>query len=792
VDGVPHRIFISHAGRDRAWAEWARWHLESAGHPTGLDTVDWAPGTNFVEAMHKALHRDNPLLVLLSAAYLGSDRYTVDEWTARFAQRRRDPEAKLIPLRIDDVDLSGGLWAPIVVPSVFDLPSDQAVALLLDAVRRVVAPSPGGRSPTVPPAFPGRAAVSADGPRPPGSLPAVWNLARRNPGFTGRDEMLNRLHDKLSTGNRVTVHALHGTGGVGKTQLALEYAHRFAGEYDLVWWIPSEKPELIGDHLAALAQDPDLCLAPAGTSTPDSVRALRGHLRRTGRWLLIFDNAEAREHLTRWLPDGPGHLLITSRNPIWTGVAHEVDVDVFSRSESVALLSNHLPHLGEGDADRLAEALGDLPLAVAQAMELLAETRMPVDDYLTELADHVGELMSEGNPPAGYPLSLAATVTLTAGRLCDTDPAAGELLYLCARLGPEIIPADLFTAHPHLLPRPLEAVAQKPVAFRRTMAQLGRLGLARLTDAGPILHRLVQAVLRDTDPDRDTHRDIVEGLLVADQPDDGTHPQGWPRWSVLLPHILAVDPATTTNARLRVATSHAVWSVMARGEARTALALAEDLYQAWNRRYGPDERTTGDIAHVLAVAHSRVGHHQAARDLHEERFIRTRQLFGDDDLLTLNAAHGFAEALSALGDTDRSRRILEDTLARRRRILGEDHLYTLSSASSLATSLSRLGEHERARKLEEDTLARRRRVLGDDYPDTLVSANKLAVFLSRLGEYERAREMDQDTLARRRRVLGDRHPFTVTSAHNLADNLDALGRGAEADEVRRSFPPEEE
>jgi hypothetical protein len=278
VDDVPNprsaRIFISHTGRDRAWADWVRWHLETVGCQTELDSVDWPPGTNFIQAMDEALRRDNPMLVLLSAAYLDPDRYTTDEWTTRLAQRRKDPDAKMIPLRVDPVDLHRGLWSPIIVPDLFDLPPDHAITALLDAVRQVIDLATPGTLSAAPPIYPGRSTVSAiagAGPRPPGSLSAVWNVARRNPGFTGRNDILNRLHDTLIADSRVAVQALHGTGGVGKTQLALEYAHRFAGEYDLVWWIPAEQPELIGDQLAALANK--LHLATAGPSESNCDRA---------------------------------------------------------------------------------------------------------------------------------------------------------------------------------------------------------------------------------------------------------------------------------------------------------------------------------------------------------------------------------------------------------------------------------------------------------------------------------------------------------------------------------------
>jgi tetratricopeptide (TPR) repeat protein len=829
VDGVSDRIFISYTGRDRPWAEWARWHLEKAGHATELDSVDWVPGTNVIEAMNRALRRANPLLVLLSAAYLDPERLTTDEWTARMAQRRRDPAAKLIPLRVENVDLHDGLWAPIAVPDVFGLPPDRAVTLLLDAVRRVVDPAPAGALTTAAPAYPGRPAGGDPGPRPPGSLPPVWNLARRNPGFTGRDAMLNRLHDTLRGDSRVAVQALHGMGGVGKTQLALEYAHRFAGEYDIVWWIPAEQRELTGDHLAALAQDEQLCLVPAGTPTPDSMRALRAHLRQAGRWLLIFDNAEDRDHLAPWLPDGPGHLLITSRNPNWAGVAQPVDVDVFTRAESVALLRTSLPDIDEDTADRLADHLGDLPLAVGQALELLAETRMPVATYLSDLAAHTADLMRHGGPPAGYPLSLAATVSLTADRLRAADPAAGQLLDLCARLGPEPIPTDLFTGHPDPLPKPLQKVARKPVVFARTLALLGRYGLARLTDNGPILHRLVQSVVRDTDPRPDIHRAAVERLLVAAAPENPSDPRWWRRWSELLPHILATDPATTTNRELRDGASQAVWSLMARGDYRTALPLAEHLFQAWTLRHGPDDDSTLRAANHLAGIHFGLGHYQDAHDLGRDVFDRRRRLNGPNYPATLTAAGNLAATLSQLGDKEQARKLDQDTLTRMRRVLGdddletlrvatnlagrfydsgefeqarrldedtharhrrcfgEDHPGTLASAGNLARTLNELGDHELARALREDTLARCRRVLGNDHPETLRSVQDFTRALRHSGDYERARELDEDTLGRYRRLFGDDHPHTLDAADTLAYDLDVLGRHAEADSLREQF-----
>jgi hypothetical protein len=789
VDGVSMRILISHADRDRAWAEWARWHLGKAGYEIELDGVDWAPGTNVIEAMDRAVRRDNPVLALLSSAYLERERFTTDAWTARFAQRRRNPDAKLIPLRVEDVDLDGGLWAPLVVPDVFDLPPDEAVKVLMGAVRQVTASPPVGNPSAVPPTYPGRSVsgLAAGGPRPPGSLPPVWNLARRNAAFTGRDVMLNSLHATLVGGSRVAVQALHGLGGVGKTQLALEYAHRFAGEYELVWWIPSEQPELVGDHLAALAQE--LRLVVTETPTPEAVEALRRYLRGAGRWLLVFDNAEDRDHLAPWLPDGPGDLLITSRNPNWTGVAHPVDVDVFTRDESNSLLRVHLPHLGEADADRLAEALGDLPLAVGQAMDLLAETRMPVGDYLRDLAGHTAGLMREGRPLAGYPVSLAATVTLTADRLRAADPAAGHLLYLCSRLGPEPIPMDLFTARPDLLPDPLIAVARTSLAFGQVLAQLRRYGLCRLAETGPVLHRLVGAVLRDNDPDPALHRATVERLLVAARPDNGTDPRCWPRWTMLLPHILAADPATTDDPDLRAVANIAVWHLNERGEPEAALPLAQEFHQAWQERHGPDDDSALYSRNTLAAIHRHLGDVRQARDLDEENLARKRRLHGEDHRLTLVSASNLANDLFDLGEFARARELNEDTLARSRRVLGDDHPDTIRSMASLANDLFRIGDFRRARNLNQEALSRFRTVLGEDHPDTLRSARAVARDFRRIGLYRQGWILDEDTLARSRRVLGDNHPDTRDAAFVVFVGLFFRGRFIKAFKLLRQLLP---
>ena len=271
-------------------------------------------------------------------------------------------------------------------------------------------------------------------PQLPGGVSRVWNIPARNPGFTGRDALLEAVRKRLLAGDKAVVQALRGMGGVGKTQLATEYAHRFAEAYDLAWWVNSEQGGLIGDQFAALGFALGCVQAAAGTEVVRAV--VLAELRERNRWLLVFDNAENPADIAGWLPGGGGHVLITSRERTWAEIAAPLEVDVLSRDESVALLRDRIAGLEPADADRLADQLGDLPLAVAQAAGFMAETGTSAAQYLDLLRTQPGRLLDQAAPGSSYPRSLAAATRLAADRLDRDDPAAAQLASLCAFLAP--------------------------------------------------------------------------------------------------------------------------------------------------------------------------------------------------------------------------------------------------------------------------------------------------------------------------------------------------------------------
>jgi hypothetical protein len=523
-------FFISHAGRDTAWAEWLAWQLQETGYTVELDVWDWAPGEDFVARMEAALERTDRLLAVCSEAYFAS-AFAGAELRAAFAGHAV-ARGRIVPVLVEPVTLPR-LYATLIHLDLTGLDEATAAARLRARL--------AGIRPTGPPPFPHRVPAPSDRPGFAGALPGVWRVPARNPRFTGRDGMLTELRRRLGAREAtLVVQALYGLGGVGKTQLAIEYAHRFAADYDLVWWIDAEQPVLIPDQLSGLAARLDL---PPGPTVADTVERLLAELRHRAGWLLIFDNAERPQDVAAYQPGGAGHVLITSRFPGWGALGGRLEVDVLARAETVALLRARIPTLSEELADKLAAELGDLPLAAAQAAGYLEQTDLPAADYLRRFRARRVTLLARGEV-VGYHGRIDTAWALSLERLRGEDPAAVQLLEMAAFLAPETIPLALVSQHADLLEEPLRATAADPDAIADTLGALVGYSLARRRAGGFQLHRLVQAVIRHRlPPDRQqATAERVVALLAAASPGDPEDPANWAAYAELAPHVLATAP----------------------------------------------------------------------------------------------------------------------------------------------------------------------------------------------------------------------------------------------------------
>ena len=663
----------------------------------------------------------------------------------------------------------------------------------------------------------------------------IRNVPPRSAAFIGRTGLLTKLHVEPHTDQPAVVHALHGMGGVGKTALAVEYAHRFAAEFDVAWWVPAEEPALVAGHLAELADKLDKA---DNTVSPHRLALqldqLWGLLEDAGRWLVIYDDAADPAGLVPYLGGSGGQILITSRNSSWHDLAIPIPVGVLARDESITLLRHHVPPLPDSDAGRLADALGDLPLTLGQAGKYLANTGIPLDDYLALRDERAAELLARGLP-VNYPVSLAASYQVTLAQLAREQPVALELLSLAAQLAPEPIPRTLFTAHPDQLPVTLATTVSDPLAFADLILLLHQHALIEVEPGSLHLHTALQTILRahpllpDRPPVADMAAVAVRLLAAAVPADPWDNPPSWTAWRELLPHVLAA----TDHRRSLGSVGDVVAGLLdcagrylhARGEPSAARPWLERALQLYQSTLGEDHRETlgsannlalnlwalGDYQRAclryedvrarcrrvlgahhpdtlvstsnLAAALSGLGKHQDACRLHAEILDWSRKTLGEDNLRTLTAAANLAADLRALGKYETAYRYDQNTLARAKQLLGPEHPHTITAAVNLAANLRSLGRYEEARRLDQDALTWRRQVLGGDHPHTLISANNLAADLRALGKYDAARELDKDTWERSQRVQGESDPHTLTSADNLAVDLRAIGRHEEADQL---------
>jgi tetratricopeptide (TPR) repeat protein len=718
---------------------------------------------------------DAPQLRACLAASRGSLVVAVSDWlyqeVVRHGYGRIDP-ASYRPFRFTSKDLSGRAWVCA--------PGDPGV------VERAGIAAPDDAA----------AAGTQGG--------VVANLPPRNLAFTGRTDLLDRLHEQLTgtpgtttavavtapaagmtaTSNvtqsvAVSAHAagvprvLHGLGGVGKTQLALEYAHRHADDYRIRWWVPAEQPAAIPSHLGALARQLGILEHAEQAQT---IAALHAELGRRDGWLLVFDNAEDPHDLHPYWPSAStergGRVLVTSRNPNWQPIAATTPIDVLPRPEAIAFLQWRAS-IHKDDADALTEALGDLPLALEQAAAYLEQTRTPPVEYLKLLGSRTRELFALGRP-ATSEQTIATTWSVSLQRVHAEAPAGEKLLRLCAYLAPDDIPRWLLEHHPEALPKPLAAAVRDRLAYQHALGALRRYSLATVTDDAVSVHRLVQAVVRhqlDAQHTR-TWAAAALGLVAAAFPEHADHVETWPVASRLLPQALAAADhanAAGADATLTARLLHEAGRYLReRGEHEQARLLHERALAIRQAHLGPDHPATSSSLDALALVLRAQGDLTSARGLIERAVAIRETRLGLDHPATATSLNRLGRVLRELGDLDGARRLHQRALAIREAHFGPDHTATADSVGALGLVLRDLGDLDGARRLHQRALTIRQASFGPDHPDTAHSLNNLALVLADQGDLDTARALHERALTIREARLGADHTWTADSLNNLA------------------------
>jgi tetratricopeptide (TPR) repeat protein len=596
--------------------------------------------------------------------------------------------------------------------------------------------------------------------------------------FTGRVDELDRLdiilmHDKpAAVTQAVGRAAVQGMGGVGKTSLAVEYAHRFRGLYAGVCWCPAETRIGLLSALANLAG----MLGAATAEEADVEKGARAGLRRLAEqratWLLVYDNVASPDYIVDLLPSAGARVLITSRFSDWSELADEVALDVLPLEEAVALLQSRTGRGDAAGATVLAEALGCLPLALDHAAAYCKRTQMQFGDY----AAKASSLIDAAPRGAGYPRSIVATFNLAITEAVAQCSVAEALMAYLAQCAPERIPMTL-----------VEGAAENEAERLQALAALAEVSLLKhdpFEDSTPAvtLHRLVQAVARARSEANGSAQDAVTRLiarLVATYPEDGySNPQSWPLCAKLTPHLLArrVPDDASVSELLSCAGSY----FAGRAAYSQAAPLLRDVLAISEKALGPEHPKTATSLNNLAYLLQEQGDLAGARPLHERALAIREKARGPEHPDTAMSLNNLANVLLDHGDFAGSRPLFERALAIREKALGPEHPDTATSINNLAFLLQEQGDLARVRPLFERALAIYEKARGPEHPKTATSLNNLAFLLQEQGDLAGARPLFERALAIYEKALGPEHPDTAGSLNNLAVLLRNQGDFARA------------
>jgi DnaJ-domain-containing protein 1 len=617
----------------------------------------------------------------------------------------------------------------------------------------------------------------SDSPGPVATVPAIWgNVPQRNKNFTGRADLLARLRgDASSNVTAVLPHALQGMGGVGKTAVAIEYAHRYSSDYEVVWWIQADQPALVRASLAALAKPFGLDAA-AATGIESAAAAVLDALRKGEpyhRWLLIFDNADQPEDLNDLIPRGPGDVLITSRNHRWDAVVRTEQVDVFLRPESTEFLTKRVSKgVAGSDVGRLAEELGDLPLALEQAGAMLAETGMSVEEYLRLLREQLPELLEQGKPPE-YPMPMTATWKIAVAHVRQQQPQALELFRCCAFFGPEPIPRDIFRRSTRATVTKVSELIGNPILLATAIRELGRFALIKIDGRTISVHRLVQALVRDelTPDEQADYRHEAHLILAAGGPRSPAENRLWPRYRELLAHVTAeaTQLARCQDAEVRGFVLGVVRYLYLSGDHASCRSLSERFIGQWTADSGKDHPTVLDVQRHLGNALRQLGQYSKSYEISSHILSRSQDLLGEENALTLALRNSLGADLRARGEFRQALIHDEETRAIHEKVFGPTDPQTLRVLNNVATDYTLNSKYQQARELHERVfLLQSEATTGVSETEVLTSWNGLAWALRLSGSYAEARYVGEEALDYGRERLGPEHYVTMRSAKGLS------------------------
>jgi tetratricopeptide (TPR) repeat protein/transcriptional regulator with XRE-family HTH domain len=639
------------------------------------------------------------------------------------------------------------------------------------------------------------------------ALSPHWSVPLpRNPFFTGREQILETVHRQLGGSTAVALtqsSALSGMGGVGKTQIALEYAYGHALDYSAVFWIGAETVESIISSLLRIAEV--LQLPQRDDQDQQRVLAAVGRWLTTHHdWLLIWDNLEDFELLARFLPSTrPGAILITTRCQALGTLAHGIDLEPMGEEESVMLLLRRAKLVGpQATADevqhvtmekpavyavaqQLVTKLGRLPLALDQAGAYIEETGCGLVEYVQRYSQKRQLLLDRRGLASDHPLSVVATIRLACQRVAEQQPAAVELLRCCAFLYADAIPEELLLAGVDYLGPVLGPVVADATAFDLALATLRKYSLVqRNPDTRMLsLHRLVQVIVQEelSEQEQAQWRQRLIRLLSDVFPTipPETTVELWEQCERLLPHVMTsivTKPEHLQNQDLAEVLFKASRYLFQRSRYDQGSLLCQRALLLFEQTLGPQYPQVALALYTLAGFYRQQGKYEQAEPLYERALQIREQALGPLHPDVAASLNNLAFVYRERGKYEQAEPLYERALQIREQALGPLHPNVAFSLNGLAILYRDIGKIDRAELFFRQSVQILEQALGPDHPDVARPLNNLADLYREQGKYEQAEPLAERAVNLFEQALGPEHPLASMALSTLAELYREQGR----------------
>ncbi len=557
------------------------------------------------------------------------------------------------------------------------------------------------------------------GPLPSGSrIPFIRNFV-----FTGRRDALLALADALLPDRNPSqlgvTRAATGMGGVGKTQLAVEFAYRYGRFFKGVHWVQASanvEKEIAACGLAMGVQPwPDEVAAQAMLTLTEWQKA--------SPRLIIFDNVVDTEILQKWLPRLQGsRVLVTSRKANWPAALgmETFGLEMLSPQESLELLHRLAPRLEntpDPELEALAKTLGYLPLAIDIAGNYLeaAET-LKVSRYVQQLRQGKGAISHKSlkeraeNLATRHETSLLATFSLGWDEIKNQN---ARLIFLaCGFCAPNLqIPPAVFEIGLEL--------KEKPEEVGLALNELYAFGFLRKGERGqPLIHPLLAEYARCLDREMESTglQAAAEGIQTAANNAGQT---GLPNAYSTLPEHLAIA------APLAEANRHAL---------------------------------TGKLYNELGYYQDMVGDYENAKTAYECALTFDEVVYGPRHGEVAIRINNLGEVLRKQGDYPGAKAAFERDLSIEEEIFGHDHPRVAIVSNNMGLVLNELGDYSAAISAFERAIAIDEAEFGFDHPDVATDVHNLGLVLTAQGNFLSARASFERALNIFEKHYGKKHP----------------------------------